>query len=391
MSRVNFSDCFLETSDIKCNSLIQPNDIIKAKSEESSYLNIENIKTSFNPNNENEYGENTYTDVNVKFAAPRYKIENDFPHSTKTLNEHVLDMVSLNDKNSEYCMQRNDYLENILEKLRTKNNKPKSKTIKANNIKTIKLGKTDKISLNISNEQNNHKKHNRLRCTWLFFSENVETLIDTGASHTFISKETLFKVPEHLIIKTKKYKSNMLTAAGNLKDNITAKITINTQFCTASGSKLIIPIEYLLAEKLNNWSIIIGESFLGNRNLGINISADYLSLTWEEKFYKIILYYSKPSQALGYLLNVNDELILPQTSKLIKLKCSLTDHDKSALTENDPLIHKGFELEPSVISLHKLEWNIVIKNNNKFKDLKLHKNMNVGLIFEINEQHSNVM
>ena len=390
MSRVNFSDCFLETSDINWKSLTQPIDIIKAKSEESSYLNIENKMTSVNPDIKNEYMENTYTDINVKFATPRYKIENDFPHSTKTLNEHILDMISLNDNTSEYCMQRNEYLETVLEKLWIKDNKPKNKTapIKKNN--TIKLGKTDKISLNISNEQNNHKKYNRLRCTWLFFSENVETLIDTGASHTFISRDTLNNVPKYLIEKTEKYKSNMLTAAGNLKNNITAKITINTQFCTESGNKLIIPIEYLLAEKLNNWSIIIGESFLGNRSLGINISADYLGLTWDEKFYNIMLYYSKQSQALGYLLNVNDELIPPKTSKLIKLKCSLTNHNKSAITENDPLIHKGFELEPSIINLYKNEWDIVIKNNNN-KELKLHNNMNVGLIVEITEQESNIM
>ena len=238
MSRVNFSDCFLETSDINWKSLTEPIDIIKAKSEESSYLNIENKMTSVNPDIKNEYMENTYTDINVKFAAPRYKIENDFPHSTKTLNEHILDMISLNDNTSEYCMQRNEYLETVLEKLWIKDNKPKNKTapIKKNN--TIKLGKTDKISLNISNEQNNHKKYNRLRCTWLFFSENVETLIDTGASHTFISRDTLNNVPKYLIEKTEKYKSNMLTAAGNLKNNITAKITINTQFCTESGNKI---------------------------------------------------------------------------------------------------------------------------------------------------------
>ena len=72
----------------------------------------------------------------------------------------------------------------------------------------------------------------------------------------------------------------MLAAAGNLRNNITAKIIIETTFCTEFGRKLTIPIEYLLAKKLNNCSITIGENFLGNRKLGINISADYLSLTW---------------------------------------------------------------------------------------------------------------
>ena len=111
MSRVNFSDCFLETSDTKLNRINPRDTIINAKSEESFNLNEENIKTLGTTNNINKNREDTNFDntvLNVKFIAPRYKIENKFPESKKSLNEHVLDMVSLKDKNSEYCMQRNE-------------------------------------------------------------------------------------------------------------------------------------------------------------------------------------------------------------------------------------------------------------------------------------------
>ena len=35
----------------------------------------------------------------------------------------------------------------------------------------------------------------------------------------------------------------------------------------------------------------------------------------------------------------------------------------SAVTENDSLMQKGFELESSIINLNKREWDLVVKNN----------------------------
>ena len=103
MSRVDFSDCFLETLEAKFKCKKQNNSDIENKSENSSLLTTENDMSIHNEINLNKIipiGKESSADLNVKFVAPKYKIKNKLPHSEKTLNEHMLDMVSLNDKNA---------------------------------------------------------------------------------------------------------------------------------------------------------------------------------------------------------------------------------------------------------------------------------------------------
>ena len=66
---------------------------------------------------------------------------------------------------------------------------------------------------------------------------------------------------------------------------------------------------------------------------------------------------------MGYLLNVYEDTINPGEAKLITLKSSLMNDNISAVTENDLLMQKGFELESSIINLNKREWDLVVKNN----------------------------
>ena len=59
----------------------------------------------------------------------------------------------------------------------------------------------------------------------------------------------------------------------------------------------------------------------------------------------------------------------------------------SAVTENDSSMKKGFEFESSIINLNKRKWDLVVKNSTG-EILNLHKNMNVGLVYEINDEHN---
>ena len=117
---------------------------------------------------------------------------------------------------------------------------------------------SDNINLNILKKDD---ITNRLRCTWIKLNGMVETLVDTGASHMFIQKDLIKDIPKNLIVKYKKYVSGMTTAGGELKQNISAKITLLVEFITNSGEQLQMPIEFLVAERLNGWSAILGESF----------------------------------------------------------------------------------------------------------------------------------
>ena len=300
-------------------------------------------------------------------------------------------MISLNDKSSLFSQHREKYIENKLHMLKEKDSINKNNSSKKRpNLNIVGLGKTIKISLNLSKENSAHNNHkNRLRCTWLIFNNQVEGLIDTGASHTFISRTILSEIPKEFIVKTSKYRSSMITAAGDIKNNISAKVIINTSFCTSHGDHLEIPIEFLVAEKLNNWGIILGENFLGNHQLKINISSEKLNLTWKGSKFDILLYYSKPAEALGYLLCAENTHLEPKEKKLVKIKSTLSATNETIITENDYLIKKNFVIDNAIINVNNEYFHLLIENDTQ-DNLYLHKNMNVGLAYEIQNSNNEI-
>ena len=80
----------------------------------------------------------------------------------------------------------------------------------------------------------------------------------------------------------------MFTAGGNLKDNIKAKITIICTFKLIDGEEISMPIEFLVAAELNEWNMILGESFLGNKELNATIHNNFISINRNNKLYRII-------------------------------------------------------------------------------------------------------
>ena len=109
----------------------------------------------------------------------------------------------------------------------------------------------------------------------------------------------------------------MFTAGGNLKDNIKAKITIICTFKLINGEEISMPIEFLVAAELNNWDIILGESFLGNKKLNATIHNKFISLNRNNNMYKIVLFHSKPNDCIGYAKSTERIYLAPLEEKKI--------------------------------------------------------------------------
>ena len=315
--------------------------------------------------------------VHFKFAQPRIKTNNLFPESDKSLQETLIDLVSLKDNTSLYARTREKYIEDKLEILKMADIQAKANKKPGIHLKTINLGWSNKINLNVINKDD---ISNRLRCTWIKLDSLYECLIDTGASHPFLQKDIIKDIPKKLIIKYNKYVSGMNTAGGELRRNISAKITILTSFITSSGFPLQIPIEFLVADKLNGWACILGESFLGHQDLKASISAEHINLQWNNDPYSILLYYSKPYRAAGYILNSERVIMEPLATRWVKVNTFMKKKDADGLIEHDPLIRNNITIYPSLVSLATNEYEIMMKNELD-QPVLLEKHRNLGLVY----------
>ena len=256
-----------------------------------------------------------------------------------------------------------------------------------NNI--INLGEPDKnIKLNITNLIDNNNIQNRLRCTWITAGESFECLVDTGASHAFIQESQVTKIPKYLIINKRKYKSSMFTAGGSIKDNIKLKLTVICSFKLDNGANITIPIEFLVAEKLNDWDMILGESFLGNESLNASIHNQHISLYRDNTLYNIVLFHSKPHQAIGYVKSTEDIELAPLEEKKISIYKHTDIKSGTILIENDILLKENFKLTPSVLKLENPKTSISIKNIGD-SPITIFKSSNLGLIYKISEEENN--
>ena len=316
--------------------------------------------------------------LHTKFIQPKMKTPNNYPESKKSLQETLSDLVSLKDTNSVYAQTRKQYIEGKLEELKLSDLKLKAnKKHQLKHTKSIDLGRSDNINLNILKKDD---ITNRLRCTWIKLNGMVETLVDTGASHMFIQKDLIKDIPKNLIVKYKKYVSGMTTAGGELKQNISAKITLLVGCIIDNGQQLQMPIEFLVAECLNGWSTILGESFLGHPDLKTNISTEYINLNWNNTIYHILLYYSKPHRAAGYILNTERIIIEPQAVKWLKVNTTIKQTDTDGLIDEDPLVRNNILVYPSLVSLLDNKVTIMIKNELN-EPITIPENQNIGLVY----------
>ena len=213
-------------------------------------------------NSNNVIDKEQISEINVKFALPKIKVENNFPKCEKPLTLIMKDFLLLTETEHNYSKDREDYIEKLLvdEKMRTIEKK-RNRVINKSELNVISLGPSENIKLNITKSSNNDII-NRLRCTWIRAGEQYECLVDTGASHAFLKEDQVNKIPKNLIINKRNYKSSMFTAGGNLKNNIKAKIIIICSFQLDNGDNITIPIEFLVATHLNGWNMILGEYYL---------------------------------------------------------------------------------------------------------------------------------
>ena len=293
-------------------------------------------------------------------------------------------MISLSDTSSVNHKRRSEYIDYKLDDLKNQMSETKSnKKLKINKPKFITMENLSNISLNVLNNLHDYTSepdHNRLRCTWLSMGAFYQTLIDTGASHQFLHENVLDKIPPHLIINKIKYQSGMLTAAGNLKNNIKYKAIIITTFICKNEKSLSLPIEYLVASSLNNWDIILGESFLGNNSLHLSITSSYLNLTWDLLKYSVLLHYSKPKDTIGYILCSKSYTLQPNETSWIHVKFILSKQSNAGMIDNDLIIKKGFSLIPTIIDFTKTPSPIQICNKSN-KQIKISELMNIGLVY----------
>ena len=156
-------------------------------------------------NNDGELVNNN-TQINVKFPLPKVKIENNFPTSDKPLTSVMKDYILLTETKEKYAVNRHTYLEEKLDEERIRSmNKNKVKKVGEEKNKIIHLGSDKNIELNITNLIDKNNIQNRLRCTWIYAGESFPTLVDTGASHSFIKEDQVNKITPNLILNKRKY------------------------------------------------------------------------------------------------------------------------------------------------------------------------------------------
>ena len=149
---------------------------------------------------------NNNTQINVKFPLPKVKIENNFPTSDKPLTSVMKDYILLTETTGKYAVNRYTYLEEKLDEERIRSmNKYKVKKVGEENNEIIHLGSDKNIELNITNLIDKNNVQNRLRCTWIYAGESFPTLVDTGASHSFIKEDQVNKITPNLILNKRKY------------------------------------------------------------------------------------------------------------------------------------------------------------------------------------------
>ena len=166
----------------------------------------------------------------------------------------------------------------------------------------------------------------------------------------------------------------MFTAGGNLKDNIKAKITIICTFKLIDGEEISMPIEFLVAAELNEWNMILGESFLGNKELNATIHNNFISINRNNKLYKIVLFHSKPNDSIGYARSTERIYLAPLEEKKISFNRYTPIKSGTVLVENDILLGNRFKLTPSVLKLENHKTQINIKN---ISNEPIYKHMNI--------------
>ena len=245
-------------------------------------------------------------------------------------------MISLNDITSAYYKHRSEYIDTQLIDLKNQMSEAKStKKLNLNKPKSITMGNLTLNVLNNLHDFTSEPDHNCLRCILGFKWDHSFRRLLTP-SHRFLHENVLDKIPQHLIISKINYQSGMLTAAGNLKNNIKNKaVIIITTFICKDEKSLSFPVEYLVASSLNNWDIIQGESFLCNNSLYLSITSSYLNLTWDLLKYSVLLHYSKPKDTIGYILTSKSYILKPNETSWTHVRFILSKQSDTGMVDND--------------------------------------------------------
>ena len=149
-----------------------------------------------------------------------------------------------------------------------------------------------------------------------------------------------------------------------------------------------MPIEFLVAAELNNWDIILGESFLGNKKLNATIHNKFISLNRNNNMYKIVLFHSKPNDCIGYAKSTERIYLAPLEEKKISFDRHTAVKSGTVLIENDILLDNNFQLTPSVMKLENHKTQINIKNTSN-EILTIYENSNIGLIYKVSDDYDN--
>ena len=77
-----------------------------------------------------------------------------------------------------------------------------------------------------------------------------------------------------------------------------------------------------------------------------------------------------------------EHTLATKRKKLVKIKTTISATDEAIITENDYLIKKNFVIDNAIINVNNEYFYLLIENDAQ-DNLSLHKNMNVGLAYEI--------
>ena len=128
-------------------------------------------------------------------------------------------------------------------------------------------------------------------------------MLDTGSSHSLISKECLNQLHPSSYIETP-ISLNMICAGGIMKDNITAHTKLKLEFITKSGKILKITQDFLICKKLS-LDLILGDNFLCYATFTPNLTPSTIYFM-DKKTHKyegvdLVSKSSNPNERIGFL------------------------------------------------------------------------------------------
>ena len=208
-----------------------------------------------------------------------------------------------------------------------------------------------------------------LRECWVSLGKNTySALVDTGASHNLISTKVLQSLNRRDYTFTAR-KVNMNTPGGVLVNNIIGSITTNIELVTTEGKLEKLPCKFLVAKKLGEYQVVLGNILLNDEKLNPVLTCRTLGLYINKEYVYIPFHRSLRAGFHRFGMTMEELCIKPGEAVMIDILINEVDHETTVYMEAalDPT-ETGVEVTPCINNITRIprsnfgQTTVIIKN-----------------------------